>query len=1029
MLDARDTNPLVKHVPGQLFSFEEKVFGIMTITQLLSDLGAGVGILSVTTGFSFVPRLVLSLFLAVAALVLIHVKVQEQTFLRWLYLSLRSHFIATHATWQSLEELQLRAGQKKKSSKKVDGTPIQTTWIPLDSLERGIAGYSEPAHRGTTGRYWAVLECEGRNIRFLPESDQIKTFRRFEHFLCGLQFRLQFISHVEQVDLAHYQPLRVQKEALSTLAKTPRLAALQQAVIAYQEQHLQHCTLIRHFVVIEASAQEEAARERDGAQQGVLSFLWRLLSKPQQTEIPRQQVIDQLHIRLSVLKNILQQLDVHSQILDDANMLQQFVMCLALGVPAPTFTSHVIEEASEAVLALASAQRGEHGVGEKASPVETHATEVGEGQEVQQLARSPHANKVRRRTYKKCVKGLHATFLYQSMTPQARFEAGVVQLADLVAPSQIDILPDVVEVSVRGKKRFQRYIHVIGYGHQLLCGWVGDLTELGLPMIISTVYEPIDSQYMINRLEMQLVRLESRRIADQKAIRIGRASRSIEAEQIRAVTHALTERSMKVFAVQMTLGIHAGSKERLEQRTRYLLSHLRQKQLKVRLATRQQDTAWQNTLPTCPPMTDLDTSINLPSDVLSSFLHLSSGGIGTPTGVFMGFTGSGTNRRPVFFNPWSEDKRIPNPHVVFVGESGMGKSFTGKVFVTGIMGLGIADVAVLDRDDDYLPMHDYLDGESQRYNLARGCPINFFDIPYAPQDVDPDDASDLLAEFIDNSLLTGLTLFLCDTDTRLSKIEEAYLMHVARVTYAEHDITSEAIRSHPETLLKPMPTLCAFIKVMKRTPASSEGMQASLIERLEKASYLFSGQTSISIEKPLTIFSIRELDEKWYALMTFVVQNFLMRHRALRQDERYLAYVVEEASYILKHPAGRKYLESGSRGFRKLGIAQITLSQHPREFLTDGAVIMNNCGTACYLGMQQYAAQELHLPEELERTLTAAIPGQIVMRVGNEYAAVTIATSPLHQRIFTTAPQERKRLRQRKGERHLADSHSFQKNL
>src|SRR5436305_8016639 len=178
---------------------------------------------------------------------------------------------------------------------------------------------------------------------------------------------------------------------------------------------------------------------------------------------------------------------------------------------------------------------------------------------------------------------------------------------------------------------------------------------------------------------------------------------------------------MKVFTVQMTIGIHAGSREHLEQRTNYLLSHLRQKQLKVRPATRRQEAAWQATLPTCPQQRELDLLVNLPSDVLSTFLHCSSGVIGTPTGVFLGFTGSGASRRPVFFNPWSEDKKIPNPHVVIVGETGMGKSFTGKVFVTGLMGMGIADVVVLDRDDDYLPLHEFLRNESQRYNLARAA--------------------------------------------------------------------------------------------------------------------------------------------------------------------------------------------------------------------------------------------------------------------------------------------------------------------
>jgi hypothetical protein len=723
-------------------------------------------------------------------------------------------------------------------------------------------------------------------------------------------------------------------------------------------------------------------------------------------------VLDQLRIRISVVKKILQQLEVRAWLLDDVDLLKQFASCLALGAEIPSFEPENTGEATEAAIALAD-------------QIEASLTAPHEAAEQPQVGsqtvvdKSQSAVKAGRRTYKKRVQGLHGTFVYTSRHEQDRFEAGVVRLADLVAPSKIAVLPDVLEVDVCGKTRYQRYFHVTGYGHQLLCGWVGDLSELGLTMVIASAFTPIDSDVMIKKLEMQLVKLESRRLADQKTLRISQASQNIEAEQVRRVVHALASRRMKVFTVQMTIGIHAGSRERLEQRTNYLLSHLRQKQLRVRPATRRQEVAWQTTLPTCPPQIELDLLVNLPSDVLSTFLHCSSGVIGTPSGVFLGFTGSGMSRRPVFFNPWSEDKKIPNPHVVIVGETGMGKSFAGKVFVTGIMGMRIADVVVLDRDDDYLPLHEFLRNESQRYNLARGCPINFFDIPFGPQDVDPDDPSDLLAEYIDNQLLVGLTLLICDADTRLSKIEEAYLMHVARNAYAAKGITSEAIRHDPRTLLRPMPTLADFIETMKSTPASSEAMQDSLIERLEKASYLFVGQTSVSLEKPLTVFSIRELDEKWYPLMTFTVQNFLMRHRALRQDERYLAYVVEEASYMLKHPAGRKYLERGSRGFRKLGIAQFTLSQHPREFLQEGAVILNNAGTAFYLGMQRNAAQELGLSPELERTLTAAVPGHVVMRCGNEYAAVTIATSTRHRTIFTTDPQERRQLRERAREREI----------
>ena len=260
--------------------------------------------------------------------------------------------------------------------------------------------------------------------------------------------------------------------------------------------------------------------------------------------------------------------------------------------------------------------------------------------------------------------------------------------------------------------------------------------------------------------------------------------------------------------------------------------------------------------------------------------------------------------------------------------------------------------------------------------------------------------------------MTGLSLLVTDEETRLSKGEEAYLMSVARAVYAAKEITSEAIQQKPETLLLPAPTLADFLATMRTMPASSESMRQSLLERLEKAAYLFQGgQTSISLERPLTIFSIKELDSKWFALMTYVVQNFLLRHRALRQDDRYLAYLVEEASYLLKHPAGRRYLENGSRGFRKLGIAQITLSQHPRDFLEAGQVVLSNAGTVFYLGMQRTAVEKLHLPEELERILTDSIPGQCVLRIGNEYAPLTIWSNPVYRDLFTTDPVEQRAMR------------------
>ena len=66
-------NPLLKEVPSHLFTFEEKIWG-MTLPQLLSDIGAGVGIFTLTSSLPLPARIVVGAFLAILVLLLVHKK-------------------------------------------------------------------------------------------------------------------------------------------------------------------------------------------------------------------------------------------------------------------------------------------------------------------------------------------------------------------------------------------------------------------------------------------------------------------------------------------------------------------------------------------------------------------------------------------------------------------------------------------------------------------------------------------------------------------------------------------------------------------------------------------------------------------------------------------------------------------------------------------------------------------------------------------------------------------------------------------
>ena len=1023
MIQEERNNPLIKEVPGHLFKFEEKIWG-MTLQQLLTDLGVLTGSITFAGSLPLIPRIIVCVFVTIMTMILVHGKAQGHSLGFLLFLYVRSKTVPSWTTWRS-ERIQSNKSEHMQGKKRFSS--VQATWVPVATLKKGVMGNDAQRKKTVIPRYWMIFEVEGRNVHLLPEQEQIRIYKRFESFLTGLEFHLQFLSYTEPMNPKTAPSLLDQEEALTSLSSTPRLHALQKASLQEQIRQMPTCTLTRHFVVVAASGAEAALRNPDSTPHSILSAMWNVLTLKRPPEVTHTHVLDQLRSRASIVKKSIQQLDMRIWLLQDTELLQLFARTLVPGSAVPTFVPELVEEQKRLEMSRNEDTHLHSRRAEQDGEDQQHKNStmtISSSQVASTILSSPHqqvqeTEKARRNTskrYKKRIKGMHSTFYYKSKNEQARFESGVLDLADLIAPSSVQVCPESVEVTAEGQTRYIRSFIVTGYGHHLLCGWMNALHELGLPMLISSHFEPIDSRLMIMRLEQHQTKLESSRLDDQKTLRVTKADHNIEAEQIRLVSKALASKRLKIFDLSMTICIHASSLERLEQRSRYLLSHLRDMQVQVRPATLQQDLAWQSCLPMS--LDTLQNWVKLPSDVCSTFLPGTSGSVGTPTGVFLGYTGSGLSRRPVYFNPWDRNKKIPNPHLVVVGETGMGKSWLGKTIVTGFLGLALADVVVLDRDDDYLALHEALGGESQRYNLARSCPLNLLDIPFAPADVDPNDPADILAEFFDNYLITGLSLLLTDEETKLSKGEEAFLIQVARRTYGSVGITSEAIRHNPDTLLLPAPTLPDFIEMMKSMPTSSEGMRQSLLERLEKASYLFqASHTEVSLEKPLTIFSIKELDEKWYALMTYVVQNFLMRHRAIKRDERYLAYVVEEASYLLRHPAGRRYLESGSRGFRKLGIAQITLSQHPRDFLDAGQVVLSNAGTVFYLGMQQQAAEKLKLPEELERVITESIPGQCVMRCGSEYAALTVWSNPVYKDIFTTDPAEGRDLRAKERKR------------
>ncbi|GHO50838.1 hypothetical protein [Ktedonospora formicarum] len=322
-----ETSPLVKEVPGHLFTFEEKIFG-MSLQQLLTDLGALTGSFSLTGSLPLLPHLIVCALITLSTIVLVHGRVQGMSIGYWLYVLLRAKMLPRRTTWQS-QHIENPASHEEPVPS------VQATWIPLDTIHNGIAEQSIQHKKTTVVRYWMAYEVEGKNICLLPENEQLRVFRRFEGFLTGLEFHLHLLSQTEHIDPVTAPALLVQKEALPQLSGTPHLQALQRASVHAQEQHMRTCTRTRHFLILSASSAEMAWHTPDETSRSILSAISRLLLFRKTPQVTRTQVLDQLRIRASIVRKAIQHLDMRIWPLKTRNSCSSLRAVWHLAVQSP----------------------------------------------------------------------------------------------------------------------------------------------------------------------------------------------------------------------------------------------------------------------------------------------------------------------------------------------------------------------------------------------------------------------------------------------------------------------------------------------------------------------------------------------------------------------------------------------------------------------------------------------------------------------------------------------------------------------
>ena len=187
---------------------------------------------------------------------------------------------------------------------------------------------------------------------------------------------------------------------------------------------------------------------------------------------------------------------------------------------------------------------------------------------------------------------------------------------------------------------------------------------------------------------------------------------------------------------------------------------------------------------------------------------------------------------------------------------------------------------------------------------------------------------------------------------------------------------------------------------------------ADRIEKFVKGSLtgIFDQQTNIEIRNPLTIFSIRDLEDELRPIAMYLILDFIWTK--IRRNLKKRILIVDEAWYMMKYPDSAQFLNSIAKRARKYYLGLTTITQDVEDFLSIdlGKTIIQNSSLQILLKQSAAAidrvAEVFYLSEGEKHLLLSSDIGEGLFFAGPAHAAIRVIASPEEHELISTNPQE-----------------------
>ncbi len=586
-----------------------------------------------------------------------------------------------------------------------------------------------------------------------------------------------------------------------------------------------------------------------------------------------------------------------------------------------------------------------------------------------------------------------------SFLPQEIYEAGVLELQDIIAPSALKITPKELNLG----EKIVRTFFVISYPRFLTESWFAPVINLDKVFNVSIFVHPIDTAKILKTFQKKVAEVQSQ-INDRERRGLVRDPVLDTAYQdLEGLRDNLQQAQEKLFDVGLYITIYANNEEELNKFESEIKSILESRLIYVKPALFQQEQAYKSVLPIATDLLEIHSKLN--SSPLSSIFPFVSFDLTSDKGILYGINRH--NSSLVIFDRFS----LENYNSVTFAKAGAGKSYATKLEILRSLMFDI-DVMVIDPEKEYEFLAEAAGGKSFSISLNSDSHLNPFDLPVPRED---ESSANVLRSNIIN--LVGLFRLMLGG---LTQEEDAIVDRAIAETYALKDITPDSDFSNIEP-----PLLSDFELVL----TGMKGAE-SVVQKLSKytrgtwAGFL-NKSTNIDIDHKFIVFSIRDMEDELKPVAMYLITHHIWN--AVRKNLKKRLLVIDEAWWMMKSEDTASFLFSMAKRGRKYYLGLATITQDVDDFLRSpyGQPIVTNSSIQILLKQSPTAVDNLqkmfNLTDEEKFLLIESDVGEGMFFVGSKHVAIKIYASYTEDQIMTSDPSQILAIRKAKQEYNVAN--------